>query len=147
MGNKILLGDTNIFAIITDPKDHRHEAVDKVFKDIFDNKIELCISEVTLEEIMSCKSPLVRKRQFEIIINSIKDIFVVDKNIEKLAIDLFNSVPELRLPDAKIIITAVVKNIELWTGDYQTILKGNILNKIQKELTNMKLSRLRYKPV
>ncbi|MCD6092831.1 MAG: PIN domain-containing protein [Candidatus Aenigmarchaeota archaeon] len=139
---KCFIVDTNIFGISLDKNDWRYEKSRKLLEDAENGEIEIIISEQTMIELQHVPNPITRQQLFDILIKSCSKIIVFTPEILLLA-EKLKEKTNISYGDAKIIITAVLNDIEFKTWDYKTIFKGEILKKIQDALREMNLRKLR----
>lgn len=139
---KCFIVDTNIFGISLDKNDWRSEKSRKLLEDAENGEIEIIISEQTMIELQHVPNPITRQQLFDILIKSCSKIIVFTPEILLLA-EKLKEKTNISYGDAKIIITAVLNDIEFKTWDYKTIFKGEILKKIQDALREMNLRKLR----
>jgi len=140
---KTVIVDANIFGwALIRGKSWQHNVVWNMFEAVEKEKIELVISEETVNEIDRTSNLRIK----QLLINTYrlycKKIIPLTNEIRKLAEELKKEVPEATIPDLRIIITASKNNLTFVTLDYYTILKGNVLKKIKKGLKKLNLKTI-----
>ena len=109
-GSSQVILDSNIIIYLSQKK----LSIDEVFED---NK-DYCISLVTYMEILSYNFPSKKEEEFVRKLLSLFKIIDITKTIAKEVISLKKK-RKIKLPDAIIVATAIVKNAVLYTNDKQ----------------------------